>query len=147
MKRVLISVVAASLLGGSMTSAFADRPDHRPDRHSDGRYSQDWKRDRDDRNHREYRERDRDYDRHDRRHHRYRGGDYRRPHGYHHRYWRQGDRLPRAYYAPRYVVHHYHHYNLRRPPRGYHWVRVDNDIVLAAIATGIVSHVIYDLFY
>ena len=49
------------------------------------------------------------------------------------RSWRTGDRLPTAYYAPRYIVQDFHHYHLRQPPRGYHWVRVDNDVVLAAI--------------
>jgi Ni/Co efflux regulator RcnB len=83
------------------------------------------------------------------------GGDYDRDHHYdrfragpyhHHHYWRHDERLPVAYYAPPYVVRDYPRYQLHRPPRGYHWVRVDRDAVLAAIATGIVLDVIYDRF-
>jgi Ni/Co efflux regulator RcnB len=29
--------------------------------------------------------------------------------------------------------------HLRRPPRGYHWVSVNGDYVLAAIATGVIA--------
>jgi hypothetical protein len=36
------------------------------------------------------------------------------------------------------VVHDYGHYRLRPPPRGYHWVRADNDYLLVGIATGII---------
>ncbi len=55
--------------------------------------------------------------------------------GYH--AWARGDRLPRGY--PVVVVNDYRRYNLRRPPRGYHWVRANNgDFILAAIATGLI---------
>jgi Ni/Co efflux regulator RcnB len=33
------------------------------------------------------------------------------------------------------------------PPYGYHWVRVDNDVVLAAITTGIVLAVVNQVFW
>jgi Ni/Co efflux regulator RcnB len=36
---------------------------------------------------------------------------------------------------------------LHRPPHGHHWVRVDGDVVLAAIATGVIVAVVSDLFY
>jgi Ni/Co efflux regulator RcnB len=36
------------------------------------------------------------------------------------------------------VVRDYGHYHLRHPPRGYHWVRSNNDYLLVAIATGII---------
>ncbi len=52
-----------------------------------------------------------------------------------------------AYYAPRYIVHDYYVYGLRRPPYGYHWIRVDNDVVLAAITTGIVLEVVDRIFW
>jgi Ni/Co efflux regulator RcnB len=52
-----------------------------------------------------------------------------------------------AYYAPRYVVYDYGRCGLRAPPYGYHWVRVDGDVVLAAIATGVILDVIYNQFY
>jgi Ni/Co efflux regulator RcnB len=36
---------------------------------------------------------------------------------------------------------------LYAPPRGYSWVRVDSDIVLAALATGLVLDVVHNEFY
>jgi Ni/Co efflux regulator RcnB len=35
-------------------------------------------------------------------------------------------------------VRDYGYYRLRPPPRGYHWVRADNDYLLVAIATGVI---------
>jgi Ni/Co efflux regulator RcnB len=78
---------------------------------------------------------------------RYYGGRYYRPSGYRYYSWHRGDRLPYAYYAPRYVLRDYRAYRLYAPPRGYHWVRVDNDVVLAAITTGIVLSVFDNIFY
>ena len=72
--------------------------------------------------------------------------EYRRPWGYSDHYWRRGDRLPVAYYAPPYVVGDYSAYQLRAPPYGCHWVRVNNDVVLAAVATGLVLDVVYNAF-
>lgn len=48
--------------------------------------------------------------------------------------WERGHR----YYGPTYVVRDYGYYHLRHPPRGYHWVRANNDYLLVAIATGII---------
>jgi len=48
--------------------------------------------------------------------------------------WERGHR----YYGPTYVVRNYGYYRLRPPPRGYHWVRADNDYLLVAIATGVI---------
>jgi Ni/Co efflux regulator RcnB len=78
---------------------------------------------------------------------RYHWGSYHRPHGYVVRHWARGDRLPRGYYAPTYVIGNYHECGLRRPPHGYHWVRVDHHAVLAVIATGVVLDVIYNQFW
>lgn len=78
---------------------------------------------------------------------RFYGGSYYRPYGYRHYSWRRGDYLPGAYYAPRYIVRDYRAYRLYAPPRGYHWVRVDGDVVLAAIASGLVVGVVSNLFY
>jgi Ni/Co efflux regulator RcnB len=143
MKRLFaVTALALTLFGGVVTTAQADHRDrdryeHRHDRH-------------DDRNH------DRRYDRRDWdrnygfRHHdgrRYVYGSYVRPSGYHYRSWRYGDYLPRSYYSRRYVVNDYYAYRLRPPPRGYHYVRVDHDVVLAAIASGIVVSAIYGIFY
>ena len=54
---------------------------------------------------------------------------------YGHQRWRRGYR----YSGPTYVVRDYGHYRLRQPPRGYRWVRANNnDYLLVAIATGII---------
>lgn len=94
---------------------------------------------------------DRGHDRrHDdgRRNHRHHGDRY-RGHYHDHRYagpryypvrhhrWERGHR----YRGPTYVVRDYGHHRLRRPPRGYHWVRANNDYLLVAIATGIILDV------
>ncbi len=52
----------------------------------------------------------------------------------------RGDRLPEQYRRDRrYVVNDWQQRHLRRPPRGYHWVRDDNDnYFLAAITTGLI---------
>ena len=52
----------------------------------------------------------------------------------HHPRWQRGHR----YSGPTYVVRDYGHYRLRQPPRGYHWVRANNDYLLVAVATGII---------
>jgi Ni/Co efflux regulator RcnB len=67
----------------------------------------------------------------------YYGDPYYRP-AYH--AWKRGYRVPNYYNS--YVVYDYHHHHLRRPPRGYHWVRADNDFLLVAIASGIIADVI-----
>jgi len=88
---------------------------------------------------------------HDRRDHdwnegSYRREDYRPSWGYREHDWRRGERLPDAYYAPTYVVGNYGAYGLREPPYGCHWIRVNGDVVLAAIATGVVLDVVYNAF-
>lgn len=60
--------------------------------------------------------------------------------------FRRGDRLPVAYYGRPYLIDDYHGCGLYAPPRGYRWVRVDGDAVLAAIATGIVLDAVYHAF-
>jgi Ni/Co efflux regulator RcnB len=56
-------------------------------------------------------------------------------HGHPHHHWERGHR----YDGRIVVVHEYERVHLRPPPRGYHWVRDDNnDYVLVAIATGII---------
>ena len=44
------------------------------------------------------------------------------------------------------VIADYGFWGLRLPPRGYHWVRVDGDAVLAAVATGIVLDTVFHVF-
>jgi Ni/Co efflux regulator RcnB len=134
-----------------------DRRDYRShDR--DGR--KDWDRrdhDRRDWDRRDYR---RDHDRYDHRDayragyyngrtdwHRYDRGRYIAPRGYYVRSWRHGDYLPRSYCETRYIVSDYGRYHLHAPPRGHHWVRVNNDVVLAAVTSGLVVSVVNGLFY
>jgi Ni/Co efflux regulator RcnB len=80
-------------------------------------------------------------------HNRYDRGRYSPPRAYAPRYWRRGDRLPHGYMSRPYVVRDYRDLRLYAPPRGYHWVRVNNDVVLAAIVTGVVLDVLYNRFY
>lgn len=165
MKRLMLAAAAALTLVGPLaaTPAYAqdrydrqewrdDRRDFRDERRDDRR---DWRDDRrDDR--RDWRD-DRRSDRYDRR------WDNRRYNGYYmnnrfyrgappvaywdrpgfrpgYRAWVRGDRLPPGY---RYTVVDYRPYRLAPPPRGYHYVRDDRgDVLLAAIATGIIASVI-----
>jgi Ni/Co efflux regulator RcnB len=136
--------------GYSQDSRRDDRRDDRHDARRDWREDRrDWRDDRrdwrDDR--RDWRDDRRDW--HDRGHHygRIRAGEYRRPWGYRSHYWRRGERLPRGYYARPYIVNNYRDCHLHAPPRGAHWVRVNNDAVLAAIATGLILDVVYNRFY
>lgn len=135
---------------------------HRGDRDRYGYYEHDRGRrhddDRDDRYDRRDDRYDRRHDRYDRRHdrwherrhyseHRYRAPRrYMPPRGYYARRWAPGAYLPRTYYAPVYVVD-YRPYHLPPPRRGHHWVRVDNDVFLVALATGLVVDAVYDIFY
>ena len=73
-------------------------------------------------------------------------GVYHRPAGYYQHTWRRGERLPVAYYQRPYVIADYRGCGLREPPRDYHWVRVNGDAVLAAVATGIVLDTVIHLF-
>jgi Ni/Co efflux regulator RcnB len=56
--------------------------------------------------------------------------------------WHRGDRLPNDYRDRQYVVDDYRGYGLRQPPRGYHWVGVGGDYVLAAIASGVIAQIV-----
>ncbi len=79
-------------------------------------------------------------------HHRYRAPRYARPRGYQSHQWQAGYYLPEPYRTSHYVVH-YDHYRLPPPPRGYHYIRVDDHVVLAAIASGLITEVLFNLFY
>ncbi|HEY7800818.1 MAG TPA: RcnB family protein, partial [Hyphomonadaceae bacterium] len=55
--------------------------------------------------------------------------------------WKRGDRL--GYYNGRYREVDYRAYRMKAPPRGYHYVQDDKgDIILAAIATGLIAAII-----
>ena len=58
-----------------------------------------------------------------------------------HHDWRRGDRFDRNDWN-RYERVDYRRYHLRTPPRGYEWRRVDNNYVLAAVATGVIASII-----
>ena len=61
-------------------------------------------------------------------------------HGHH---WRKGQRLAPA--QRRYVVNDWQHRGLRAPPRGYQWVRENNnsgDYLLVAAATGLIASIL-----
>lgn len=113
-KRILFAATAVVAIGAPMAApAFADPPrQHRMD-------------DRHDR-----------HDRDDRR-------DYRSGHVTAKKHWKVGDRYDR-YNDNRYREVDYRYHKLKAPPRGYHYVRDDNtgDIILAAIATGIIAAII-----
>ena len=53
--------------------------------------------------------------------------------------WHKGDRIPATYRDKRYEVSDWKAHNLHQPPSGYHWVNVNGDYVLAAVATGVIA--------
>ena len=141
MKRFAAAAIALSFVGASVAMA-------------DGRHDQDhrrnWSADHSESDVRRDHGRDWQY-RHDGREARFHNDQYRGPwgyreQGYREHDWRRGERLPVAYYAPPYVIPDYRSYRLREPPRGCHWVRVNNDVVLAAIASGVVLDIVYNAF-
>ena len=125
-----------------------NRNDHnRNGNHSNWNGHRGWDRPRSDwNNHPNYWD-NRRHDRRDYARYRYHNGYYRAPHGYHYRSWHRGDYLPRAYYGSSYIVYDYAPYRLYAPPYGYHWVRVGNDVLLTALATGVVLDVLYNIWY
>lgn len=127
--RLLIAL--ALLATGSL--ALADQGGHDRDRRGQGHGYADHRHGGRHGDHRRY---DRRYD-----YRRYDDRRYGHGNGYprlgHHPRWQRGHH----YYGPTYVVRDYGHYRLRPPPRGYHWVRANNDYLLVAIATGIILDV------
>ncbi|MDR6422618.1 Ni/Co efflux regulator RcnB [Paraburkholderia phenoliruptrix] len=59
-----------------------------------------------------------------------------------HRDWHRGDRLPADYRSHSYVVDDWRDDGLQSPPRGYHWVNVNGDYVLVAVATGVIANIL-----
>jgi len=167
MKKVLTAAIAATLAVGSMGLATAasaqsrgyapqnryeqsqDRRDDRNDRREYRQDSRDDRRDdrhdrRDDR--RDYRQDQRAYGRWQQSERRYHAGRYQAPRGYQYQQWSYGQRMPSYYRSSNYVVNDYNRYGLRAPPRGYQYVRSGDDVVLAAIAGGLITAVIAGLF-
>jgi Ni/Co efflux regulator RcnB len=79
------------------------------------------------------------------RYERMRGPAWKAPKNYRHQSWKRGQRLPSEY--RRVEVRDWRAYHLATPPRGYHYVRVGNDVILASIATGVISAVIANAFF
>lgn len=128
MKPLMIGAMALATLATPMAASAQSR---HHDRDRDGRYEQ-WER-REDHNRRDdgrYTNRERRND--DRRGYRDQRRDYRNTH------WGRGQVLPYDYRSNWYVSD-YRRYGYRAPPRGYGYYRTDSgDIVLAAIATGVI---------
>jgi len=127
MKRFTALAVALAMLAGP--SAFAQPYDHGPPPGGPpygGDHGPPPRGDRDD-------HRDHDRDRH---------GRYDRYDQYRHderHEWRRGERFE----GPSVIVRDYHRHDLRRPPRGYHWVRNDDGTyLLVAISTGLILDLI-----
>ena len=142
MKKVLTAAVAATLALGSVGMASAAQAQSR----GNDRYEQRHDR-RDDRaDRRNLRQDQRAYARWQRSEQRYNAGRYTAPRGFQTRNWAYGQRMPANYRSSQYVVRDYNRYGLRQPPSGYQYVRSGNDVVLAAVATGLITAVIAGLF-
>ena len=65
-------------------------------------------------------------------------------HGRHEGWYKRGGYIPVQYRQSRYYVTDWRARRLREPPRGYRWVRSDNnDFLLVAIATGVIANIIF----
>lgn len=149
MKKVLTAAIAATLALGSVGLASAAEAqsrgptaDQQQQRHDDRRDSRAERRE----DRREARQDQRAYARWQQSQRRYNAGRYTPPRGYQTRAWSYGQRLPASYRSNAYVVRNYSTYGLRQPPSGYQYVRSGNDVVLAAVATGLITAVIAGLF-
>lgn len=121
MKKLVIAVFAAALIGAPL--AFADPPDNHDKDHHDTMGDH----------------HDNKMDQH---HDSMQGGmmGHDMHHPVHHG-WKHGDHLPQMYWH--YSEIDWNHYHLRRPPHGYHWIRVDDDFVLVAIGTGVILDTVF----
>jgi Ni/Co efflux regulator RcnB len=128
LRKIALAALALALLSAPavITPAFAQ--DHGNSRHDDRRDDR-----RDDRAERRDDER-------------FHAKAYRGPRGYQQRDWAHGESLPAGYYARGYRVD-YRAYRLRAPPAGYHWVRVDHDVLLVRDRGGVIEDIVRGLFY
>jgi len=126
MKRFLIATTALTLLVAPMSGAFAQGRGHDDNR---GNNAMMMERHDDNRGNMMMRHDDN------------RGNQMMRHDNGQHRGWHKGERIGRNDWN-RYERLDYRREHLRRPPRGYEWRRVDNDYVLAAVATGLIASVI-----
>lgn len=56
--------------------------------------------------------------------------------------FRAGERLPRQFRDDRYAYYDWRESNLQRPPRGYRWMLIGDEYVLASIANGTIRTVV-----
>ena len=140
----LAAVIATSSLGIASAAEAQSRYDRQDRQEQRREYRQDRREDRQDR--REYRQEQRQYARWQQAQRRYNAPRYVAPRGYQTRSWSYGQTMPSYYRGQSYVVSDYGRYGLRQPPRGYQYVRSGNDVVLAAIAGGLITAVIAGLF-
>ncbi len=143
-KRLIASSMIAVLLGATAPAFAQHGHDRAQERREDRREFRDERRDERREDRREYRDERREQRREmrdDRRDDRRDYRDARRGAGPRHDLYR-GQRLPANYHHKQYVVDNWRAHRLSAPPRGYHWVQVGNDYVLAAIATGIIASVL-----
>ena len=156
MKKFVTAAVAATLALGSAGMASAAEAQSRGDRYEQREDRREWRQDRrEDRrewrqdrreDRREARQQQRAYARWQQAQRRYHAPRYVAPRGHQYRSWSYGQSMPYAYRTQRYVINDYGRYGLARPPHGYEYVRSGNDVVLAAVAGGLISAVIAGLF-
>ena len=156
MKKALTAALAATFAVTSLGVASAaeaqsrgvryeQRQDRRDDRRDAREDRREWRQEvREDR--REIRQQRRAYARWQQAQRRYSAGRYQAPRGYAVRQWSYGQRMPSYYRSNQYVVSDYGRYGLRQPPRGYQYVRSGDDVVMTAIATGLITAVIAGMF-
>jgi Ni/Co efflux regulator RcnB len=158
MKKILTATMAAVLAATAVGAAgaasaqsrddrrYEQRQDNRNERRDDRQDRRDDRRDFRQDQRQEYRQDQRQYGRWQQAQRRYNAPRYVAPRGYAVRTWSYGQRMPSYYRSNAYVVNDYGRYGLRAPPRGYQYVRSGNDVVLAAVAGGLITAVIAGLF-
>lgn len=153
MKKSLSVALAALMMVGTLGTAgtAAAQSYGRGHDRDYGRYDRQYDRydtyhRRDERHDRRDRAEARRYERWQRAQRRYNAGRYYAPRGYQAQGWGYGQRMPYEYRTSRYVVNDYGRYGLYAPPYGYQYVRSGDDVVLAAVTTGLVVAVIAGLF-
>jgi Ni/Co efflux regulator RcnB/surface antigen len=138
MNHILTAALVLSLLSGATALADPDNNDY-GDHHNDwGRHDRGHDRGHDDENRYDHDRGDHDRGDHDR------GDRHDESDRGHNRHWSRGDRLPDEYRQDRYYVNDWQQHGLRRPPRGYRWMRNDdNDFYLMIIESGVIGDTIY----
>ena len=138
MKRVLTAVLALTTLAAPLAASAKDHGKGHGRGHGYGH-------DRHDRDHRGARRDYRDGYRDGRRQSYERPYAYVEPRRYQQRYWNRGQVLPYGY--RRSVIYDPYRYGLYAPPRGCAWMRVENDVYLTQLSSGLILEVIRDTYY